>query len=113
MSIKVKMDGDIAVVSIKGNLMGDKMTDTCHKKIKDLLEDGQKKIIVDLSAVKWMNSKGLGMLMACFTSAKNADSIFKVASASKKVKSLFMITKLNTIFDAYDTVEEAVESFKK
>lgn len=111
MSVKISMEDDVAVVSVKGNLMGDTKTDTCHLKIKKLLEQEHKKIVVDLSHVKWMNSKGLGMLMACLTSAKNADSILKVGNASKKVKSLFIITKLNTIFESYESVDQAVASF--
>ncbi len=111
MNVKVKMYDDVAVLTIKGNLMGGKETDSCHLKVKELLQDGSKKIVADLSRVKWMNSKGLGMLMACFTSTKNSGASFRLCCISEKVNSLLMITKLITIFECFDTVEEAVTSF--
>jgi anti-sigma B factor antagonist len=112
MSITITHYDDVVILSTKGNLMGGKETDDYHQMVKDLLEGGKTKIIADLSKVKWMNSKGLGMLMGCFTSCKNAGGNFKVAGAAEKVKSLLMITKLLTIFDAFDTVDEAVVSYK-
>jgi anti-sigma B factor antagonist len=111
MRVKIRMAGDVAVIGIKGNLMGGKETDACHQKVKDLLQEGKKKIVADLSNVKWMNSKGLGMLMACLTSVRNAEGVFKISGSSDKVKSLLMITKLITIFETHNSVEEAVDSF--
>lgn len=111
MNVKIRMAEDVAVVAIKGNLMGGKETDSCHEEVKNLLRDGKKKIVADLSSVKWMNSKGLGMLMACLTSVRNAEGVFKISGSSDKVKSLLMITKLITIFETYNSVEEAVDSF--
>ena len=112
MAVKINSQGDIYIVTVRGKLMGGKETDECHLAVKNLLTNGHKKIVADLSKVKWVNSKGLGMLMACYTSCKNADGNFKIAGASKKTNSLFMITKLITIFETYKTVDEAVASFK-
>lgn len=111
MSVKFTYYDDIVIVSAKGDLMGGKETDDYHQMVKDLIS-GENKIVADLSKVKWMNSKGLGMLMGCYTSCKNAGGNFKIAGGTEKVKSLLMITKLLTIFDAFDTIDDAVESFK-
>ena len=111
MATKITAKNNITVVHIKGKLMGGKETEECHLNVKNLIEDGKTKIVADLSKVKWVNSKGLGMLMACFTSCKNAEGTFKIAGANEKVQSLFMMTKLMTIFDAHDTADEAVKSF--
>ncbi|HHS13155.1 MAG TPA: anti-sigma factor antagonist [bacterium] len=111
MQVKIRMAKDVVVVGIKGNLMGGKETDACHQKVKDLLQEGKKKIVADLSNVKWINSKGLGMLMACLTSVRNAKGVFKISGSSDKVKSMLMITKLITIFQTYNSVDEAVDSF--
>ncbi|MBN2414581.1 STAS domain-containing protein [bacterium] len=113
MNAKVKMVDDVAVLTVKGNLMGGSETDSCHMKVKELLEEKTKKIVADLSHVKWVNSKGLGMLMACLTSSKNSGGVFKICGASEKVNSLLMITKLITIFECFDTVDEAVASFRE
>ena len=112
MSVKIEPKGDVAVLHVKGKLMGGKETDECHLKVKDLIAEGKKDIVVDLSKVAWVNSRGLGMLMACFTSLKNAEGNLKIAGATKKTKSLLMLTKLLTIFDCYDKLDEAVASFE-
>ena len=112
MSVKTEVKGDVAVIQVKGKLMGGAETDECHVCVKDFIAGGNKNIVADLSHVKWVNSKGLGMLMACFTSLKNAGGEFKIAGATEKTKSLLMITKLLTIFECYDKVDEAVASFK-
>ena len=112
MSVKFTYYDDIVIVSAKGNLMGGKETDDYHQMVKDLISGGKNKIVADLSKVKWINSKGLGMLMGCYTSCKNAGGDFKIAGATEKVKSLLMITKLLTLFDAFETIDDAVESFK-
>jgi anti-sigma B factor antagonist len=111
MSIKERMVGDITVVEVKGNLMGGKETNECHDKVKELIEGGNKKLVIDLSNVKWMNSKGLGMLMACYTSCQNSDANLKLAGATDKVNSLFMMTKLMTIFDTHENADRAIGSF--
>ena len=88
MAVKENMVGDVAVVTISGKLMGGTETWDVHTKIKDMIENGTKKVVVDISKVKWMNSQGLGMLMSCYSSLKNAEGQLKVAGATEKVNSL-------------------------
>lgn len=113
MSVILTYYNDVVIVSARGNLMGGKETSDYHQTVKDLISGGSVKIVADLSKVKWMNSKGLGMLMACYTSCTNAGGSLKIAGATEKAKSLLMMTKLLTIFEAYDTTEQAVASFKQ
>ena len=112
MQIKEQMQGDVAILTLKGKLMGGPETQAVHEKIKELTENDAKKIVIDLGKVKWMNSSGLGAIMGSLTTTKNAGGELKLAKVTEKVKSLFMITKLITIFDTYDSVDEAVSSFK-
>ena len=112
MAIKEKIIGDIAVLSISGKLMGGKETLEVHEKIKGLIADKITKVVVDLSKVKWMNSRGLGILMAGHTSLSNANGSLKIAGATEKVNSLLMITQLITIFETYENADRAVASFK-
>jgi len=76
------------------------------------MDEGKKNIIVNLSKVKFMNSSGLGILISAFTTVKNNGGVFKIANATDKINSLLVITKLITVFDHYDSVEEALESLK-
>ncbi len=112
MQIKEEIRGDVAVLYLKGNLMGGPEGMEVHEKVKSLLSDKLKKIVVDLSKVKWMNSSGLGILMACMTSVNSAGGQLKISGTTEKIKNLFMITKLITIFETYETADRAVASFQ-
>lgn len=113
MKVDVKDFGEVSAIQVKGNLMGGPETIAVHDKVKELIKEGKKRVVIDLSNVKWMNSSGLGTMMGCLTSLRNASGDLKLCGVAEKVKSLFMITKLITLFDTYDSAEEAVEAFKK
>jgi len=112
MAVKEKIIGDVAVLSISGKLMGGGETQEIHAVVKSLIADSIKKVVIDLSKVKWLNSQGLGVLMGSYTSMRNAGGHLRIAGATEKVNSLLMITQLITIFDNYETVDRAVASFK-
>jgi len=112
MQIKEEIRGDVAILYLKGNLMGGPEGMEVHEKVKSLLKDKITKIVIDLSKVKWMNSSGLGILMACLASVQNAGGKMKISSATEKIKNLFMITKLITIFETYENTDRAVASFQ-
>lgn len=111
MHFNIKEYDGVTVISVKGNLMGGPETVAIHEKVKELIEKDVKKIVIDLAKVKWMNSSGLGTMMGCLTSLKNAGGELRLSGVTEKVKSLFMMTKLITIFDTHDTVEDAVAAF--
>ena len=112
MNIKEKMHGDVAVVALKGNLMGEPDFTEVREKIYSLLQDDVKKIVLDLGKVKWINSSGLGSLIAAMTSIKNKGGEMRLANITEKVESVFMITQLIKVFKTYETVDRAVASFK-
>jgi anti-sigma B factor antagonist len=112
MAIKEKMQGDVALIALSGKLMGGPETMEVHEKVKELVGKKVNKIVIDLGKVKWMNSSGLGALMGSLTTIKNAGGELKLANVTDKVQSLFMITKLITIFETFDSVDAASASFK-
>jgi len=112
MAVKEKIIGNVTVLMVSGKLMGGNETREVHEKVKSLISDGLKKVVIDLSKVKWLNSQGLGMLMACFTSLRNAGGDLRIAGATDRVNSLLMITKLITIFETFETADRAVATFK-
>jgi len=113
MSVKEKFIGDVVVLVVSGKLMGGNETWEIHEKVKLLISEGIKKIIINLSAVKWLNSQGLGMLISSMTSLQNSGGYLKISGATKKVNSLFMMTRLVTVFSCYESVDEAVKAFKE
>ena len=112
MNIDVKEYNDITALNVRGNMMGGPETIAIHEKVKELIDQKKSKVIIDLSNVKWMNSSGLGTMMGCLTSLKNIDGDLKLCGVTEKVKSLFMITKFITLFETYDSQDEAVKAFK-
>jgi anti-sigma B factor antagonist len=111
MRIKEKMQGDVAILTIAGNMMGGPETSSLHDKVKSLMVDGVKKIVIDLGKVKWMNSSGLGVLMSCWGSLRKEDGNLKLANVSEKINSLLMITQLIQFFETFETVERALASY--
>jgi anti-sigma B factor antagonist len=79
--------------------------------IKGEIANGHKKFIFDLGGVDWMNSSGLGILIGGLTTIKNAEGELRLANVTDKIKSLFMITKLVTIFDSHETVADALNTY--
>lgn len=110
MKTKLVEKYNAVVIELKGNVMGGddtkEFTETLHK----LIDEGKKNVIVDLSAVKFMNSSGLGMLISGLTTMKRADGQLKLANVTDKIESLLIITKLITIFESYESIDEAVKS---
>jgi len=113
MAVKEKILEDVAVVTVSGKLMGGNETKEVHEKVKGLITKGIKKVVIDMSKVKWLNSVGIGSIMACYTSLLNAGGDLRLSGITKKVKHIFMITQIITIFKDFETVEEAIASFSK
>jgi anti-sigma B factor antagonist len=111
MKIKENIENQVAILSISGNMMGGPETTALHDYIKGLIKDGIKKVVVDLKGVKWMNSSGLGVLMASHSSLQSAGGDLRLSNVTEKVESLFMVTKLVKIFKSFETTERAVASY--
>ncbi len=113
MQIKEKIVDDIAILTLNGDLIGDPETTKLREKVKSLITDEIKKIVIDLSGVSYINSAGLGSLISVLTTVRNAGGDLKLARIGKRIKSIFVITQLVKVFDSYETQERAIASFKK
>jgi anti-sigma B factor antagonist len=80
--------------------------------IKDMLNQGKKAIIVDLGGVSFMDSTGLGELVAAYTTARHQQASVKLVNLTKKIKDLLAITQLAAVFECYDSMEEGMASFR-
>jgi len=113
MRMKTSEKYGAVVITLKGNVMGGPDSQEFQDLLHKFLEENKKNIIVDLGGVKFMNSTGLGMLISGYTSVKNSGGSLKLANATEKINSLLVITKLITIFENFNSVDEAAESFDK
>ena len=112
MQIKEKIENDVAILAFKGDLLGEPDTSNIRNKVHSLVTDGIKRIVIDLGGVNYMNSSGIGTLIACLTTVRNGAGELRLANVGGKVQNLFVITQLVKVFDTYETVERALANFK-
>src|SRR5690348_4514539 len=99
------------IIKVEGRLtLGDERP--LKDKVKELLANGKKRLVLDLKDVAYIDSSGLGTLVSAYTSARNSGAEIKLASLSTKAHQLLTVTKLLTIFDVYDNAEAAAKSFR-
>lgn len=111
MKVKTTEKYEAVIIELKGNVMGGEDTKDFNDLLHKMIDAGKKNIVLDLSGVKFMNSSGLGMLISGLTTMKKAGGLLKLAGTTEKIESLLIITKLITIFESFDSVDKAVQSF--
>ena len=115
MSIKATTtrNGTIGLIEVRGSLIGDGDTDQLRSAVADFLEQGIVRLVINLQKVNYLNSSGIGAIIAAHASYKKNAGEVKVSGVSGNVQNLLAVTKLIDIFDVYDTPNEAVEAFVK
>ena len=103
----------VTVVDIDGRIVLGEESNSFREKIKSLLAAGKKKIVLNLANVVYIDSAGLGTLVATFHSARSQGALLKLANLGAKFKEVLQVTKLMTVFDTYDSEEAAIQSFSK
>jgi anti-sigma B factor antagonist len=102
----------VTVVDMSGRITLGEGSVILREAVKDLLGKGQKKILLNLSDVTYIDSSGIGELVSAFTSVRNQGGELKLLKLTKKVHDLLQITKLYTVFDIKDDEATAIQSFK-
>ena len=115
MSMTVKMtnsevDG-VSVVALDGRIVLGEESNSLRDKLKSLIAQGKKKIVLNMANIKYIDSAGLGTLIAVHVSAKTQGASVRLCHLGRKFHEVLQITKLLTIFDVYDTQAAAVSSF--
>jgi len=103
---------DIAVVDCSGRIVFGDEAALLRDTVKKLLTENNR-IVLNLSGVNYIDSGGLGTLVALYTSAQNAGGSIKLANLTRRVGDLLQVTKLVTVFEVYGSEEQAVQSFRK
>ena len=102
----------VSVLELKGTITLGGGDVTMRDRIKELLGQDKKKIVIDLGEVSFMDSTGLGELVAAYTTARHQQATLKLAHLTKKIKDLLSITQLAAVFETYESLDEAIASFK-
>ena len=104
-------EGEIIVLAPKGNFVGGDETDELRDSIKKYSDIGNKKLIIDLGGVMYLNSTALGVLISAHANYTKREGKVVLCQLNKNLENLFVITKLALIFDSYTNQEEAIASF--
>ena len=107
-----QIDG-VDVVEIEGRIVLGEESNQFREKVKSLLAAGNKKVVLNMANVSYIDSAGLGTLVATFHSARTQGATLKLANLGNKFKEVLQVTKLMTVFDTYDSETAAVQSFGK
>jgi anti-sigma B factor antagonist len=111
MNVTEKIENKVLVLEIEGEIMGGSETDKFRKFIDKAIEDDNIMVVVDLAKVPWMNSSGLGMLISALTSLRSSSGDLRLANVSERLRRPLKITKLDTVFQQFDSVASAIASY--
>jgi anti-sigma B factor antagonist len=106
------VDG-VTVEALEGRIVLGEESNALREKVKSLLAAGQKKVVLNMADVTYIDSSGLGTMVALHTSARSQGASMKISNLGSKFQEILQVTKLVTVFDAYPTEAEAIGSFSK
>jgi anti-sigma B factor antagonist len=109
---KRTVDGIVAF-ECSGRIVFGEESSLLRDEVKQAIADGAKRIVLNLGDVNYIDSGGLGTLVALHTTAHNAGAIIKLASLTKRVGDLLQVTKLLTVFEVHPSEYEALEAFRQ
>ncbi|HLZ51984.1 MAG TPA: STAS domain-containing protein [Candidatus Acidoferrum sp.] len=107
-----EVDG-VSVVALDGRIVLGEESNALREKVKSLIAEGKKKVVLNMANITFIDSAGLGTLVASHHSAKSQGAALKLAHLGSKFQEVLQITKLLTVFDVYSSEAEAVASFAK
>jgi anti-sigma B factor antagonist len=111
MQIDERKVGDVVVLDVQGRVMLGEGDEILKDKVNSLLNQGHRKLVLNLAQVPYIDSAGLGEIVRTFTTVSRQGGSLKLLNLTKRITDLLSITKLLTVFETYDSENEAVQSF--
>jgi anti-sigma B factor antagonist len=112
LEVNERQAGDVTILDMNGSVRMGEGAISLRNSIRGLVEQGKKKILLNLHGVKNIDSSGIGELIANYTTVSRDGGQLKLLNLTEKIQNLLVITKLLTVFDSYDNESEALSSFK-
>ena len=113
MKLTTQEKDGVVILEPKGKILGGPDATLLKDQLQTLIDAGKTRVVINLAEVDYMNSTGLGILISTLTTLRRAQGELKLANVTEKIQSLLTITKLVTVFDDYETVDEAVAAFSR
>jgi len=110
MEVKITETTDAVIIKLEGELKLGSEAIEFQEAIRDCVEKNKRNVIVDLSAVRFISSWGIGMLIHGYTTAQNRGTSFKLAAVPNMINETFKKIKVDNIFTQFNSVEEALKS---
>ncbi len=111
MKIVERQARDVTILDLHGKILIGEGDDALRDAVTRLVDGGKTKLILNLGDVPYVDSAGLGEIVRCYTTVSRKGGRLKLVNLTKKIKDLLAITKLLTVFETYDSEDEAVRSF--
>jgi anti-sigma B factor antagonist len=112
MQIEERIVGDVTILDLKGKMTLGEGDELLKDKINSLIHQGQKKLLLNLEGVPYIDSAGLGEIVRTYTTVSRQGGSLKLVNLTKRITDLLSITKLLTVFETFDAEKEAVASFQ-
>jgi anti-sigma B factor antagonist len=113
MQIEERGVGDVTILDLKGKMTLGEGDELLKDKINSLIHQGQRKLLLNLEGVPYIDSAGLGEIVRTYTTVSRQGGSLKLVNLTKRITDLLSITKLLTVFETFDSEKEAVSSFQK
>jgi anti-sigma B factor antagonist len=105
--------GDVAVLQVSGKVLGGPESDTLRDALEQVLLRGDRKLLIDLSGVPWMNSAGLGILLAAYSRMRERGGVVRLSGLGDRVRGILRTTKLLTVLEVVDDESTGIRSFDR
>ena len=112
LNIRERQAGDVTILDMDGKITIGEGSVAVRSAVRRLLEEGKKKILLNLSGVGYVDSSGIGELVSSYTTINREGGQLKLLNLTQKIRDLLAITKLLTVFDTYEDESEALNSYK-
>jgi len=113
MEMREEIKQDVLILHLEGELMGGGESKAFQERLYEAIRQCQVNVVVNMADVKWMNSSGLGILMAGLTTLRGSEGDLRLANVQDRVRRPIEITKLNQVLGMYKTVDAAIQSYSQ
>ncbi|RII31472.1 MAG: anti-anti-sigma factor [Geobacter sp.] len=111
MDLKTEANGKLMVIFVREERLDAHNSEELKTEMNHLFETGTKDILIDLKEVRFIDSSGLGVLVSGFKNASTRQGSLRLCGLQNQVRSMFELTRLHRVFDIFQTVDEALESY--
>ena len=111
LDLKERQAGDVTILDLSGEVRMGEGSVALRNSIRKLADAGKNRVLLNLAGVKYMDSSGVGELIANYTTIRSQGGQLKLLNLTDRIQNLLVITKLLTVFDSYDNEAEALKSF--